>query len=415
MGSNSIRPIEAVDIDDFEIPLRRLRQPATINLFKRGVLEDAHVPGMHQTKEVMQAMALVGLDGTLDARTWKGWFGEPRFRRARSDGVMVLDRYLDAMQDPRRSQFPEAAPSSRFFVALLEGGLASRLLVPTEAKLPEIALAQRALEYRPESAVHLHFDAIEAVSMSEGNGEVGWEKVKALSAKRVMHLLHQRWSPRSGTIYRNLSPSLELRWTWADAEERARILNRYEQLKPNLFEAHRQTVPYPCWDAAGISGDEPEEFVHRLLLGLSTDSRFLVGDRFQAWALDLASAGFAMHALAWTERYQTHGVRVSPELIFWRAFEQLYLSDEPEDVIQDGLVAALQVIDASWTDDTLDTLHRARRWYRRWLSDLGINIFVVAETVRRCRRTRPIVYRGYRLAHRGEPQVADGQPAADSD
>ena len=151
---------------------------------------------------------------------------------------------------------------------------------------------------------------------------------------------------------------------------------------------------YPYWDAAGISGDEPEGFVHRLLFGLSTDSEFLVADRFQAWALDLASAAFAMHALGWTERYQTHGARVSPELIFWRAFEQLYLSDEPEDVIHDGLVAALQVIDASWTDDTLDTLHRARRWYRRWLSDLGLDICVVAETVRRCWRVRPIVYRG---------------------
>ncbi len=394
MGSKAIKPTEAIDSDDFEIPLRRLRQPATINLFKLGVLEEAHVPGTHQTKEVMQAMAVVGLDGTLDARTWKGWFGEPRPRRARSDGIMVLDRYLDVVQDPRRSHFPKAAPTSRFFVALLEGGLASRLLEPTEAKLPEIALAQRALEYTPESTVHLHFDAIEAVSMSEGNGDVSWEKVKALSAKRVMQLLHKRWSPRGGTIYRELTPYLELKWTRADADERAQILNRYEQLKPNMFAAHRRAVPYPYWDAAGISGDEPEGFVHRLLFGLSTDSEFLVADRFQAWALDLASAAFAMHALAWTDRYQTHGPRVGPELIFWRAFEQLYLSDEPENVIHDGLVAALQVIDASCTDDTLGTLHRARRWYRRWLSDLGLELGAVAETVRRCWRVRPIVYRG---------------------
>lgn len=394
MGSNTSQPTVGVESDEYEIPLRRLRQPATVNLFKLGVLEDAHVPGMHQAKEVMQAMTHAGLDGSLDIRTWKGWFGEPRLRRARSDGVIALDRYLDAVQDPRRSQFPEAAPTSRFFVALVDDGLASRLLAPTEAKVPEVALAQRALEYRPESAIHLHFDAIEAVSMSDGNGEVSWEKVKALCAKRVMQLLHQRWSPRSGTIYRDLTPSLELKWTWADADERARILNRYEQLKPNMFEAHRQAVPYPCWDAAGISGDEPEGFVHRLLFGLSTDSEFLVADRFQAWALDLASAAFAMHALAWTERYQTHGARVSPELIFWRAFEQLYLSDEPEDVIKDGLVAALEFIDASWTDDTLGTLHRARRWYRRWLSDLGLDVCMVAETVRRCWRVRPIVYSG---------------------
>ncbi|MFG6464981.1 hypothetical protein [Roseateles sp. BYS87W] len=394
MGSKASQPTVGADSEQYEIPLRRLRQPATVNLFKIGVLEGAHVAGMHQAKEVMQAMTKAGLDGVLDVRTWKGWFGDPRPRRARRDGVVALDRYLDAVQDPRRSQFPEASPTSRFFVALLEDGLASRLLAPTEAKAPEIALAQRALEYKPESAVHLHFDAIEAVSMSEGNGEVGWEKVKAICAKRVMQLLHQRWSPRNGTIYRELTPSLELRWTWADADERARILRRYGQLQPNMFEAHRRAVPYPCWDAAGIAGDEPEGFVHRLLLGLSTDSDFLVADRFQAWALDLASAAFAMHALAWTERYETHGVRVSPELVFWRALEQLYLSDEPDDVIRDGLVAALELISASWTDETLDTLHRARRWYRRILSDLGLDVCVVAETVRRCWRVRPIVYRG---------------------
>ena len=339
-------------------------------------------------------MTNAGLDGTLDIRTWKGWFGEPRPRRARSDGVKALDRYLDAVQDPRRSQFPEAAPTSRFFVALLEDGLASRLIAPTEAKVPEIALAQRALEYRPESAVHLHFDAIEAVSMSDGNGEVGWEKVKALCAKRVMQLLHQRWSPRSGTIYTEFTSNLDLLWERADAEEREQILHGHAGINPNMFDAHRRTAPYPCWHTAGISGDEPEGFVHRLLLGISTDRHFLVADRFQAWALDLASAAFAMHALAWTDRYQTHGVRVSPELIFWRAFEHLYLSDEPEDVIRDDLVAALEITNASWTDETLGTLRHARHWYRRWLSDLGIDVCVVAETVRRCWRVRPNVYYG---------------------
>lgn len=203
-AKTSAQPLGRHEPDDFQIPLRSLRQPATINLFKLGVLGDAHVPGLHQAKEVMRAFAVVGLEGTLDQRTWKGWFGDPRPRRARSDGVMALDRYLDAVQDPRKSQFPEAVPTSRFFVTLLEDGLATRLLAPTEAKQPEIALAQRSLEYTPESEVHLHFDAIEAISMSDGNGEVSWEKVKALAARRIMELLHRRWSPRGGSIYQDL-------------------------------------------------------------------------------------------------------------------------------------------------------------------------------------------------------------------
>jgi hypothetical protein len=72
----------------------------------------------------------------------------------------------------------------------------------------------------------------------------------------------------------------------------------------------------------------------------------------------------------------------------------LFLSDEPEDVVTDGVIAALRLTDATWTDDTLGTLHRARRWYRRWLYDLGLDTSAVSEAVRRCWRLRPIVYDG---------------------
>lgn len=391
MESRTSESQDRPNLDDFEIPLRRLRQPATVNLFKMGVLGEAHAPGEHQAKEVMQAFAAAGLDGGLDVRTWKGWFGTSP-RRARSDGVMALDRFVDVSRDPRRNQFPEASPTSHFFVALLEEGLITKLLAPTEAKLPAIALAQRSLEYTPASAIHLHFDAIEAAAMSDGNGEVTWEEVKALAAKRIMELLHKRWSPRHGTIYRELTPSLELRWRSADAVQREQILAAYERLKPNMFDEHRRAAPRPSWDAAGISSDTPAVLVHQLLLAVSTDSDFLIADRFEAWVLDLASAAYAMHAMAWSERYQTHGLRVTPELIFWRAFDLLFLSDEPEDVVHDGLAAALDLIGAAWTEDTLATLHRARRWYRRWLADLGLDVPTVAEAVRRCWRVQPIVY-----------------------
>lgn len=195
-------------------------------------------------------------------------------------------------------------------------------------------------------------------------------------------------------IYRELPSRLELRLRHADTEERERILQVYGQLNHNMFDEHVHATTRPCWEVAGISSDIPEAFVHRLLLALATDTDFLVAERFQAWALDLASAAFAMHALAWSDRYGTHGRRVSPELIFWRAFDQLFLSDEPSEVISDGLVAALTLTDATWTNDTLGTLHRAGRWYRQWLSNLGLDASAVSEAVRRCWRVRPIVYYG---------------------
>lgn len=65
MESKTSEPQDRPDLEDYEIPLRQLRQPATVNLFKMGVLGNDHAPGEHQAKEVMQAFAAAGLDGSL--------------------------------------------------------------------------------------------------------------------------------------------------------------------------------------------------------------------------------------------------------------------------------------------------------------------------------------------------------------
>lgn len=386
-------PNSAPDELEFEVPFRRLRQPATINLFKLGVLGESHVPGEHQANQVMQAFAEAGLADGLDARTWKGWFG-PSARRARSDGVMALDRFVDVERDRRRNQFPDAAPTSQFFKALLDGGLAKQLLAPTEAKQPATALAQRALEYEPLSAIHLHFDAIEAVAMSDGNGVVRWEEIKALASRRIMELLHQRWSPRHGTVYSELTPTLELKLLEADAAEQDRIAQRYERMKGGLFEIHKNLPPQPSWRTVGVSSDIPAEHAHKLLLALCADDEFLVADRFENWVLDFVSAGLAMHAAAWSDRYQTHGASFTPEMIIWRAIALLFFSDEPQEVVRDGLIAALEESSGGVTDEALELLHRAGRWYRRWLSDLGLEWPLIAKTVHRCWRVLGIEYKG---------------------
>ncbi|WP_297900567.1 hypothetical protein [Metallibacterium sp.] len=384
-------PTRAAPQDSFSIPCRKVRQPATVNLFKTMVLQELHVPGQPQAWEVQNALVDVGLEGTLDIRTWRGWFG-PSPRRARRDGVMALDRYADVMCDPARRKFPKASPTSRFFRELLEGGLAANLLEPTTAKQPALALAKRAQAYLPRSEIHLHLDAIEAAALSDGNGQVPWEQMKAMAATRVLELLYARWSPRHGSVFKTLTPTMELKWRAADHAERERIRDLFAHTKPDLLERLRHTSPHPDWSLAGIESDIAPTHVQRLLLGLAADTQFLVEDRLEAWALDLVSAGIATHALAWSDRFHTFGIRFTPEMILWRAIDVLYFQDEPEDVVREALADALDLVRSNWPAEALDTLWRSRAWYQQFLASLGIKSSDVRDLIHRCWRVRPLTF-----------------------
>lgn len=384
-------PTAALPPDGSAIPCRKVRQPVTINLFKSMVLQERHIPGKPQAREVQNALVTAGIEGTLDSRTWKGWFGTSP-KRARGDGVRALDHYVDVMRDPARRKFPKASPTSRFFRELLEGGLAADLLERTTSKQPALALAKRAQLYVPRSEVHLHLDAIEVAAMTSGNGVVSWEQLKALAAARVLELLYARWSPRHGTVFKTLTPAMELTWRAADDAEREAIRSLYAHSKPHLLERLRHTAPHPDWSLAGVESDIASTHAQRLLLALAADTQFLVHDRFEAWALDLVSAAIASHALAWSDRMQTSGIRFTPEMILWRAMDALFFQDEPEDAVRDALADALDLIRSNWPAEALDTLWRSRAWYQQFLASLGIQTSDVRDLIHRCWRVHPLTF-----------------------
>ena len=379
--------------DEFTIPCRQIRQPATINLFKAMVLLERHEPGQPQATTIQDALAQAGLADTLDIRTWRGWFGDfPR--RARRDSVAAMDRYLDVMRDPARRAFPNASPTCRFFRDLLEGGLATDLLEPTAAKQPDLALATRAQAYAPRSALHLHLDAIEAAAMSDGNDTVSWEQLKALAATRILELLFARWSPRHGTAFKWSAPAMELTMRGASHA-------KPDDLRPSAQDADvrerfRYRPHHPNWSLAGIESDIAPTHVQRLLLAISADTHFLVDDRFKDWSLDLVSAGIASHALAWSDRFHTFGVQFTTEMILWRAIEGLYFGNEPEDVVGHALADALDLIEANRPVESIDTLWRSREWYHQFLTSLGINPTDVRELVHRCWHVRPLKFHAER-------------------
>lgn len=380
------------DTSNFVVPYRAIRQPAAFNLFKWFVLGNRHKPGQHQAALIHRAMSDARIARCVEVRTWQGWFRKTP-RRAYGDTIAVLDSYVAARTHPPHWTLDVVAPQGRFFLDLVEGGLAASLMKPIAMKQPGLALIRRALDYEPLSRIHLHIDAIESAAMSEGNGEATWELVKATAAKRVLELIHSRWCPRRGTVYSELTPDLELAWQSADAGERERIRERYRRFKPDRFAADRRRAPRPNWSVVGVETDIAPHNVYRLLLALAGDEDFLVADRLHVWALDLVSAGLAMHALAWTDRYTTHGGRVSPEMVYWAALEAVFFSDEPDCAVVTAIAAAFNVNKTDFNEVAAVNLYRARESYRHLLSMLHVDRKSLGALVARCWQARPIVYR----------------------
>lgn len=377
---------------EFEVPHRELRQPVAVNLFKWMVLGDRHVPGQHQAVEVHRAMSDAGAARCVDVRTWRGWFGESP-RRARGTAIDALDSYAAAHLHSPRWTLDAVEPREHFFGGLLDGGLVASLMQPIAMKQPRFALIRRALDYEPLSRIHLHLDAIESAALSEGNRKTPWELVKATAAKRVLELVHSRWSQRHGTVYSELTPDLELQLRAADADERKNIRERYRGQTPDRFKAHLLRPPRPDWSVVGVESDIAAHNVYRLMLALAGDADFLVADRLHVWALDLVSAALAMHALAWTDRYTAHGGRITPEMTYWRALASVFYADEPDGAVVNAIAAAFDVNKTEFTEAAVDCLYRARTSYWELLNKLHVDRRSLGALVGRCCWARAVVYR----------------------
>jgi hypothetical protein len=329
----------------------------------------------------------------VDVRTWRGWFGESP-RRARGTAIKALDSYAAAHLHPPRWTLDAVEPREHFFGDLLDGGLVASLMQPIAMKQPRFALIRRALDYEPPSRIHLHLDAIESAALFEGNGEAPWELVKATAAKRVLELIHSRWSQRHGTVYSELTPDLELRGRDADADEQKQIAQRYRRQKPDRLEARQRRAPRPNWSVVGVESDIAPHNVYRLMLALAGDADFLVADRLHVWALDLVSAALAMHALAGTEPYTIHGGRSTPEMTYWRALASVFYSDEPDGAVVNAIAAAFDVNKTECTEAAVDSLYRARVSYRELLSKIHVDRRSLGMLVGMCSWVRAVVYQG---------------------
>ena len=399
--------------------LKGVRSRVAINHFKRCILDDLHVAGRAQSKSLFEALEDLALDceasglkssarfdplrwlGFVSSRAWEGWYGSPA-RVPQPGTLRALDLAAARLIRWRRPADGVDLPlSDNFYVTLVHGGLLQTILAPTEAAEPGVELLRsRAANYRPVSAWHLHLDALEIRAYTSDFKSVPWSEVVEIAAHRVLDALYRLWRPMDGAIYRHFSSSTRRAWAAASSEERIEIRAAFARMKPDLFEQSMVAGASPSWSLTGVVPDVPAVHAHRLLLSIGADADFLQGDRLSAWSLDLATAGLAAHALAWTDRYRLLGRRTTDEQLILAAIDALLLSDggaSEEDYlacIDRELRAAMSRTGSDWSGYGASALHRARATYLSEIAELGLTVSEIEEVSRRAQRVHRLEYGG---------------------
>lgn len=359
-----------------------LRQRAGTNHFKELLLKNQHRPGEPQVQLVMDSIAQLVDSSTLDPRTWRNWFGRSP-ARARVDAVLCLDQC--AAQIPGLRKQPP-----NFYQELICGGLMRRLSTPTKSKSPKAVLEQRACDYTPISALHLHFDAIDVATFSSSNGAADMETVKVVATERLMEILHHRWHPRFGHVYPSLTSDLALEWAASTEAERTVIRRTLDRFTPPMFDHWLSLPPRPKVDSFADSRDLAPTQVHRLLLALAADAEFLRADRADAWSLDLATSALTLHSHVWAKGYMIAACGVEPEVIYLAALDSLLYGEDKDDELELLLSRALALGEFDWMPDSYETLISARQRYHVLLDSLGLAPSMVAVAVESCESAHPI-------------------------
>jgi hypothetical protein len=100
--------------------------------------------------------------------------------------------------------------------------------------------------------------------------------------------------------------------------------------------------------------------------------------------LDLASAAFAMLAVGLSDRHLIRGPHMTPESIYWLAFDQILFPSESDAYFCRVCIAVFEMEKASWDDSALLLLRGAGNWYQAKLRLLGLEPSEVSRIVRRC-------------------------------
>lgn len=371
---------------------QKIRFIAARNHFKHMILRGLHIANKPQTVSLLGDLA--DMDSLIADRTWQSWFSS-RPPIPKPSKISCLDQYIAQIKAGGQAMRAEGiSPDFRhgYFCELVHGGLMAQMLVTTEASNPVHMLMRRAQEYQPASPLHLHFDAMEAAGWHQDYGDVPWSRVAAIAADRVLQLLDDRWSPRSGSVYSGFCSDLTLKWSEADEQQRGEIRRTLAKMRPDPFERLMACGASPDWRRLGVSSDVSHEHAYKLLFAFAADPDFLVKDRLSAWSLDLATSALAMHALAWTDRYNTMALGVPPELQYWVAFHEILFNPDPLEVDHWSITSVMENWPADWSERSPAMLAKASETYANFLGDLGLEPRRICTGLLNVRDERPLVF-----------------------
>lgn len=372
------------------VDLAVLRLRVGVNHFKKYLLGDRHIAGQAQTQLVMEELNHSPL---LASRTWASWF-EHTPPRPRVGTIANLDRCASSFLPCGMK-----VKGENFYQELIAGGLVHRLLAPTESKSSELVLRQRAAEYKPQTSLHLHLDAIEVASLFIGNGAVGWDVVKMIATSRIAEILHLLWNHHSGSMYSALVKEAGEEGALAmDSLQNDSGLSLDAQLD-QVARAWRARPRKPNQEAtAGHRGLSAEQ-VYRTLLALAADVELLQGKVFETWWLDLASAALVLHSSSWVNRYEIFTDLEAPEVIYLDALQSVYFRPS---TLEETVRFSIDMRDLGkfpWDIESFALILSAQSAYRALLSELALSPAMVEAAYFSCEAAHPIIFYGNLSQH----------------
>lgn len=310
--------------------IEKLRVKLTINLFKRNLLNDFHVANKAQTNSLFAIFSEVNTCTVLTERTWQSWFS--------------LETVV-----PKAVKLKELTKISRALNHVSDGLFASdnfeTIALNQFAKIRSNSLAGS----NSNCSLQLFLDAVELSAETNNVRDSSFSKQLVNAANAILEKIHTRWAPRHGSIYSKLPSRLKVVWDDADVELRGKIKQNYNKFKPNLFNYQYDSPNKPNAFLLRQLIDLPPQHVYKYLLSLSDDSDFLTGFILKVWTFDLAASAFAMNVIARADRHNTFGLAPSQEMLYWGAFQQLFIN--PSELDDQDEFLELALLDCSGSSD----------------------------------------------------------------
>jgi hypothetical protein len=328
-------------------PSFQLRNRAACSLVKRKLLGDRDRPFEAQPKAMAKALGAKFRASTREVskETWAAWW-----------------RGEQAPKEQNQKMLDQAYGKASGFISSLIDGKPFR-------ESPQ----------HSESALHLHFEALDAAGCSgEKADDAGREKLEE-KAFRVLRVLHRKWRPnRLGAlpdIYPKSGTLVEFEAAQTDTERDAIRARFPDNFKPSLFELALKSPDRLSREVLDTYDVLSPASLGAFLLAVGLDSKFLSEDKIDDWAWDFATASLALFALLYAQPGDFLIARYPSYLSFWDKVHKLFWFEDGDSDSDEDFEYVLQCLGLweSASEEVCYNFCRAREAYKLKLGAYGLN------------------------------------------